>query len=453
MSGSDLPRGYETVRVLGAGGYGEVVLARQVSLDRLVAVKRIHAYLLSGPDDQARFRREAQVLAALDAPTVVRVHDFINEGSAAFLVMEHVPGRTLGDLLEDGGLPPARALGVLRDVADALRVADARGVVHRDVKPGNVFVLPDGRAKLGDFGLARVVADPAVFRTTDGSVSGTPAYFAPESGLDEPDIRSDAYSFGAMAFEVLTGRLPFDMDDTVQLLAAHLSSPPPAADLLVPGFPPAAARALEAALSKRPTDRPLPWELVETLGSVPVSEWPGGGLSPAPARVGAAPETIRSPRASSPQAVPALPSARRQRPRLAAVLATGAVLVAVTVASLLSRPDAPQDAERPAPVTVKALAVGTEPADGMGSCPLATYEFTGVVEIAGGEGPLEVAWTRPDGRDTTATVLDVAPGQQRATAVLTFQVTGELPLDGAAVFRVVSPQQLTASSGPIRYGC
>ena len=304
MSAPTLPQGYDLVRVLGAGGYGEVLLARQVSLDRLVAVKRIHAYLLTGPDDQARFRREARVLAALDAPTVVRVHDFVSQDSCAYLVMEHVPGRSLAELLDAGALPAPVALPVLRDVAEALRAANARGIVHRDIKPDNVFVLPDGRAKLGDFGLARVTADPAVFRTADGTMSGTPAYFAPESGLDDPDVRSDAYSFAAMAFEVLTGRLPFDLADPAQMLAAHLSTPAPAADQLVAGFPPAAARALEAALSKDPQTRPLPWQLVEQLEAVPASHWPADGGA-APLRPGRAPQTVRT---DSPP-VPRLPPA------------------------------------------------------------------------------------------------------------------------------------------------
>jgi eukaryotic-like serine/threonine-protein kinase len=445
VSDPELPRGYEPVRVLGAGGYGEVVLARQVSLDRLVAVKRIHGYLLTGPDDQARFRREAQVLAALDAATVVRVHDFISDGPTAYLVMEHVPGRTLADILEDGGLPVPQALSVLRDVAEALRAADAKGVVHRDVKPGNVFVLPDGRAKLGDFGLARVVADPAVFRTTDGSVSGTPAYFAPESGLDDPDIRSDAYSFGAMAYEVLTGHLPFEMDDTAQLLAAHLHREPPAADQVVPGFPAAASRALASSLAKAPAARPLPWELVGRLDAVPTEQW--SGRLP-PSRPGRAPETVRTP-VERPREVPALPIGRqRRRPP---VLLSAAAAVALGAAVLLLRPT--DDGDQVGPLVVERVGVEVDPADGVGTCPRATFTFSAAIETDGGAGDLRVAWTRPDGRDSEPAVIDVSEGRSTSTAVLTFEVTGELPLDGVAVLRVLEPTETSATSPPVAYRC
>ncbi|MFP5220079.1 MAG: serine/threonine-protein kinase [Actinomycetes bacterium] len=450
MTATDLPRGYEPVRVLGSGGYGEVVLAKQMSLNRMVAVKRIHAYLLTGPDDQARFRREAQVLAALDAPCIVRVHDFITEGPAAFLVMEHVPGQTLAELLDAGPVPVQQALVVLRDVAEALRTADRNGVVHRDVKPGNVFVLPDGRAKLGDFGLARVMTDPSVFRTTDGTVAGTPAYFPPESGASDPDIRSDAYSFGAMAFEVLTGRLPFEGEDTAQLLAAHLTAPPPAADELVPGFPPAAARALEAALAKEPAARLLPWELVDRLERVPAEQWPG---ATAAARTGAAPETVRtSPPPMASPAVPALPRRRsRTRRALLGVVAFAALTAAAVVGSSVLR-DEQGDADEVAPLAVQGVQVSVDPADGVGSCPRARYEFTASLQTAGA-GTARVVWTRPDGRTTEPAELEVQPGQTTATAVLAFEVTGELPLEGAAVLQVLEPTALTATSPPVTYRC
>ena len=445
MNGPALPRGYEAVRVLGAGGYGEVVLATQTSLGRPVAVKRIHGHLLTGPDELARFRREARVLAALDAPTVVRVHDFIDDGRAAFLVMEHVPGRSLADVVADGGLPVAGALQVLGDVAEALRTAAAQGVVHRDVKPGNVFVLPDGRAKLGDFGLARVVADPAVFRTSDGTVSATPAYFAPETGVTEPDARSDAYSFGVMAFEVLTGRLPFDADDPTALIAAHLYRRPPRADEVLPGLPPAAADALDAALSKDPAQRPLPWELVERLRAVPASAWPGAPLPP----VRRAPETVPVLPPAAQQPVPNLP--RRSGGRRRLLLAAGLVLAAALAGAALLADRRQPSADEPLAVT--AVRVAVDPADGVGRCPAQRFEFTATVETNGGAGTLRSVWVRPDGREAEPSTLDVSAGQRRVTVVLAVDVSGELPLSGAASLRVLEPAPQSASSPPVQYSC
>ena len=206
MDERPLPPEFEFVRALGAGAFGDVVLARQRSLDRPVAIKRIHRHVLTDADALVRFRREGQVLAGLHDSAIVRVYDFVTNGPDALLVMEFVAGAPFDDVLERRKLSTTDLLTVLDDVARALTVAAAAGVVHRDVKPGNVFVLDSGHAKLGDFGLARVLTDPAVFRTASEAASGTPAYFPPEvSQGAEPDSRSDAYSFAVMAYEALVG--------------------------------------------------------------------------------------------------------------------------------------------------------------------------------------------------------------------------------------------------------
>ena len=171
-----VPQGYEYVRRLGAGGFGEVFLARHVTVGRLVAIKRILPRALSDADNVERFRREARVLAATDSPAVVRVFDLSTQDGSLYLVMEYVPGNTLTDLIDGEPLPAADGLRILADVAEALREMASHGLVHRDVKPGNVLVLPDGHAKLADFGLARAIADTSAFRTAGGTPSGTPAY-------------------------------------------------------------------------------------------------------------------------------------------------------------------------------------------------------------------------------------------------------------------------------------
>ncbi len=269
------PAGYRYLRHLGAGGFGDVHLAEHVMTGRLVAIKYIQRHLLSDPEVLARFRREAQILAATDVPTVVRVYDLDTSGDPAHLVMEYVPGVTLWDLMEQAPLPAYQGLSVMRDVADALRVMAERGLVHRDIKPSNVFVLPDGRAKLGDFGLARAVADDGGFRTA-GAPAGTPAYFPPEvsSGDAEATVESDAYSFAIMVYEVLTGSRPITAPDAISLITAHWTQEPMPLTEAMPGFPASVAPVLMRALAKAPAGRPLPHELMAALDAVPADEWP-----------------------------------------------------------------------------------------------------------------------------------------------------------------------------------
>jgi serine/threonine-protein kinase len=434
-----LPKGYELVRLLGTGGFGEVLLARQTALDRLVAVKRLHGRLLADEEDLARFHREAQVLSRLHDPTIVRVIDFRRDSADAVLVMEYVEGRSLAEMLEEGALAPAGIVAVLADAARALSAATAAGVVHRDVKPDNVFVLTDGRAKLGDFGLARAVADPAVFQTTDGSLRCTPAYFAPElgQGAGEPDARSDAYAFAVMAYEALTGHLPYEDLDAVAMIVAHYQRTPPDPTTLVPGFPPAASAALLAGMAKDPAVRLLPAELVARLQQVDPRSWPR------PVRTTTrAPATVRS--TAPPPVVPALPRSRRRR----APLVAGAVAVVAVagLAAVLLRGGG--DPAVPLVVSAPEVTVATT-----GGCPSATYVFDGGLSANGTTGVVRVQWTRPDGVLTDPVSIPVAAGQRHVTTRLRFTVTGRRPLTARALLHVLTPQQLTATSAPIRYTC
>lgn len=429
--------GYETLRVLGAGGFGEVVLARHLALDRLVAVKRIHRHALAGSEALERFRREAIVLAGLEHPAVVRVYDFRSEDGDAVLVMEYVEGASLLDLMERGPVPVAAALKALSDVADALTAGAGHGIAHRDVKPGNVFVLPDGHAKLGDFGLARVVSDPSVFRTSDGSSIGTPAYFPPESGqgLSEPDARSDAYSFAVMAYEVLTGRLPYEGLGAVAMIAAHWTQEPPAPTDLVPGFPTEASEALLEGLSKDPARRPLPAELVRRLAAVPVTAWPA---PPARASTRAPQTVIARPRQPVP---PAPASPRRTRTWvLAAVPLLGVAAVVVA-----------QGRSDPARLEVTSVSVTVTPA--FGRCPSARFAFTALLRTNGSAGTLSGTWTQPDGTAEPPFALRVAKGQRTAKAVLTVSVGGARPLRGSAVLTLAGQGAQRATSPPVDYAC
>jgi predicted Ser/Thr protein kinase len=466
-SARPVPRGYELVRVLGEGGFGEVVLARQVALDRLVAIKRVHAFALGSADDLARFQREARVLASLDHPAVVRVLDYrLDDDTGAALVMEYVPGTNLHDLLENGPVPPAAALRILADVASALEAAAARGIVHRDIKSANVFVLPDGSAKLGDFGIARMLGDPAVFRTTDGSVRGTPGYMAPEAGLGggEPDARSDAYAFAVLAFETLTGRLPFGDLDMAAALVAHWERPAPLASEVVPGFPPAAAEAIAAGLTKDPDARPTPSALVDRLAAVPIEQWPNaagpdGAPIPAPPTVvgaagqqGVAPPTVIGAGAAAPVAprapMPAPPTGKgRRRRRWLVPVAVVVCLAALGVAAWRLWP-----AGDPAALEVRDVVLSLDPPTGQSGCPTATYRVAAEVTTNGGPGELAFAWELPDGRHTAPDSVDVAAGQHEARLSLSFDLAGP-PVTGPPVLVVSAPQESRTEGPPVRFQC
>jgi serine/threonine protein kinase len=429
----DLPKGYELVRTLGAGGFGEVVLARQVSLDRMVAVKRIHAHALTSPDALERFQREGRVLAGLSHPCIVKVFDFLRDGEDAMLVMEHVDGSSLADV--EGPLSVEATLMALEDVADALAEAAGHGIAHRDVKPGNVFLLRDGHAKLGDFGLARVVSDPGMFRTADGASIGTPAYFPPETGqgLSEPDERSDAYSFAVMAYELLVGRLPYEDLPPLAMIAAHWLQEPPPPTALVPGFPLPASDALLQGLTKDPLRRPLPRELVARLRDVPANAWP----APAPRSRRAAPTRLVSGNAPAPTPLPRQP--RRSWPLglgIGALVATGALV------GLLHSP--PHLEVRDLVVTS-----GTT----KGTCPSATFTFTAVVTTNDGSGSVTGRWTQPNGVQRAPVTVRVAKGTGRATTALAFTVTGQRPFQGRAEFRLIRPKALSAQSPQTTYNC
>src|SRR3954447_12091262 len=404
------PSGYEIVRELGAGGCGVVYLARQTALQRLVALKRIHGYALTDDYALERFRREARVLATMDHPGVVRVFDFRRSQQDAMLVMEYVAGESLADRLDRGPMPVAESLEVLRDVAAALRAASERGIAHRDIKPGNVFLTDSGHAKLGDFGLARIVADPSVFRTTTGEVSGTPAYFPPEcSDADhEPDERADAYSFAVMAYEMLTGRLPFTGADVMQVLAAHMSQPPPPPTDVVPGFPADASTALLTGLAKEPAARPLPWELVDRLpagargdrlAAVPRTAWPPvPDATPVRRRIAPSEPTVRgvvAPPSAQPARVESAP-ARRRPVRLRRLALPAAAAVAVGVALVVLTTSGGGSNDPPGDLHATSLHVSVSP--GRGHCPGTVFTFTAEVATNGAAGEVSLQWTPPDGQ-------------------------------------------------------
>jgi beta-lactam-binding protein with PASTA domain/tRNA A-37 threonylcarbamoyl transferase component Bud32 len=248
---------YELGERIGAGGMADVRRGVDVRLGREVAVKVLRADLARDPAFQARFRREAQAAASLSAPTIVSVFDTGEDPDGVpFIVMEFVAGRTLRDVLYDEGrLLPQRALEVAADICTALEVAHSAGIVHRDIKPGNVMLTPRGEIKVMDFGIARAAADTSAVTQT-AAVIGTAAYLSPEQARGEHvDARSDLYSTGCLLYELLTGAPPFQGDSAVAVAYQHVREEPHPPSAYDDTLPPQVDAVVLKAMAKNPLHR------------------------------------------------------------------------------------------------------------------------------------------------------------------------------------------------------
>ncbi len=301
---------------------GAVWLARDEVLGRDVAIKRIGMMPGGGSPDLERAEREGRLAARLNHPHVVAVFDLVHEGDERWLVMEYVPGVTLGELVRrDGALTPDQAAPLLRQAADALAAAHGAGIVHRDVKPSNILVTGDGQVKLSDFGIARAEADASLTQT--GLVTGSPAYLAPEvaSGSSATDA-SDVWSLGATLFHALAGRPPYDVGDNLMgALYRIVNEDPPR--LANAGW---LAPLLESTMTRAPADR---WSMAQVRDFLAAG--PSAGIRPVPV---AAPPPALAPDPTrtdvlAPPVPPAEPRSRRRRSR------TGPIVVALVVLILL----------------------------------------------------------------------------------------------------------------------
>src|SRR6266566_2138300 len=263
---------YEIISAVGAGGMGEVYRARDTRLERTVAIKVLPAHLSSSPEVRQRFEREAKTISALSHPHVCALYDVGNQDGVEYLVMEYLEGETLSDRLARGPLPPDQLLRYGIEIADALDRAHRQGIVHRDLKPGNVMLTKSG-VKLLDFGLAKyqaaargeplsgvsrlgTQAQASTPLTERGTVLGTFQYMAPEQ-LEggEADSRSDIFAFGAVLYEMATGKKAFSGKSQASLAGAILRDDPTSVTEIAPMLPPALNRVIKTCMAKDPEDR------------------------------------------------------------------------------------------------------------------------------------------------------------------------------------------------------
>jgi serine/threonine-protein kinase len=296
---------YRLVELLGQGGMARIYRAHDNQLDRDVAVKILRPEYGRDPDFGSRFRHEAQAAASLNHPNIVAVYDYGQDEAGPFIVMELVDGEDLASIIKrSGALPPRQAARVTAEAARALHAAHQRGIVHRDVKPGNVMINRDGQVKVTDFGIARAIAEAQM--TLPGTTLGSVHYFSPEQARgDQATAASDIYSLGIVLFELLTGHRPWEADSAAAVAMARLAGPAPDPLTLRPSTPPDLAAIDRKALATEPADRwssassmaaaleaflagtAVPGVTGTTTGSTPTVA-SGGGLAGGAAAAGAA---------------------------------------------------------------------------------------------------------------------------------------------------------------------
>jgi beta-lactam-binding protein with PASTA domain/predicted Ser/Thr protein kinase len=330
---------YELGDVLGFGGMAEVHLGRDVRLGREVAVKTLRADLARDPAFQSRFRREAQSAASLNHQSIVAVYDTGEDqtpdgGRAPYIVMEYVDGRTLRDILQtDGRLLPRRALEITADILGALDYSHRAGIVHRDMKPGNVMVTRAGDVKVMDFGIARALTGATSTMTQTAAVIGTAQYLSPEQARGEHvDGRSDIYSIGCVLYELLTGRPPFVGDSPIAVAYQHVREDPVPPSQVDPEIPAGIDAIVLKAMAKNPANRyqtaaEMKADVERAIAGRPVEATPI--LADAPTTVMAGPATT--------QVLQPVPARSRSGRNVAYGLLALAVIAVFVVVALVAK--------------------------------------------------------------------------------------------------------------------
>ena len=400
MSETVIAGRYRLDELLGRTGMSEVWQATDLELGRNVALK-----LLAPDADTARFEREAKAVAALAHPNVTQLYDYGEADGRPFMVLEYLPGGTLEDRLrEQGRLPDELTFAIAADVASGLAHAHARGVVHRDLKPANVLFDEEGRAKLADFGIAQLAAGEGTL-TEAGTVLGTAAYISPEQAVGEPaDAASDVYSFGVMLYRMLTGRLPFESDDPLELVMLHRNAEPPPVSAVREDAPPLLADTAAAALMKDPAQRPRDGSALLAALGMPNAN---GGL--------AATEVT----SVIPLPPPPSPRARRNR---APILGAALVLLALAGAGLAWELTRPAHSSTPSTTTTSTTST-TTPSTTTGSTTSTTAPTTSTTTAPSTQQTTPATTHATTTVVTSTTTTTTTPGTSTTTTTTTTPTT------------------------------
>lgn len=329
---------YRIVRHLARGGMADVYEAEDTLLNRSVAVKILHANFASDEAFVARFRREAQAAANLSHPNIVAIYDWGQDERTYFMVMELVQGRTLREILKSGGaILPQRAAEITAEAAAALSVAHQHGVFHRDVKPGNIMITPDGTVKVMDFGIARALDDSEELTRT-GAVIGTATYFSPEQAQGLPaDERSDVYSLGILLYEMLAGKPPFTGESPVAVAYQHVSEAAVSPDQINPEAPRELGAIAEHAIRKDPSER---YQSAEEMRADLIRYLDGAEPIAAAGIIAAAPTAMIPPPAATPATPPPTGTSMFEEPaeersQTGYWIAVGAMIVVLLIGLVL----------------------------------------------------------------------------------------------------------------------
>jgi serine/threonine-protein kinase len=406
---------YELNSLIGVGGMGEVYRAFDTVKERTVAVKVLRAEMAADPNYQERFRRESRVVARLQEPHVIPVHDFGDIEGVLYIDMRLVEGGSLKDELRtNGALDPGRASRIIAQVAAALDAAHADSLVHRDIKPENVLLTPDDFAYLVDFGIAHGGGDPSM--TTTGLIIGSCAYMSAErfsGGQVGPS--ADVYSLTCLLYEMLTGRPPYETGDLRQLMTAHMFSPPPRPSIMRRGINRAFDDVIARGMAKKPEDR---FATAGELAKAATAAAAGGQVPPAPP----------VPQAPPIAPLPSPPSSTRQ---FSAVYANPAGTGYTPYPPPEVRPQAPPDRKPRFGRTQVALAVATIALFGL-AVVLAMQLFSGNEDSA---SPTQTTVAVPPSVSTTTEVLEpstTTPSTTSATPTTSTPSTTGAPLPGVS---------------------
>lgn len=448
---------YELKARLAIGGMGEVWQALDSVIERNVAIKILKEEYFGDQAFRERFRAEARHAALVNHEGIASVYDFGEEGGSAYLVMELVPGEALSTILErERFLSPERVLDIVAQTASALHAAHEAGLVHRDVKPGNLLITPDGRVKITDFGIAR--AADQVPLTATGQVMGTVQYLSPEQASGKPaSALTDIYSLGIVAYEALAGKRPFTGESQVSIAMAHIKQPPPP---LPESVPLAVRNLIVACLAKKPERRPTSARQLaraaiaitrgrvgEALALVPaVDDEPHDLSEDTSTRI--LPVSVPRSERDSSRRFARLP---KTLPLVGIVVGLSVVLIGI-IAALVLRPSTPVPG--PTPTATNSAAPTPAPTDPLsGNVTLIEDEFIGLTANQVKE-KIEALGLRLD-----AVTGNIAPSLDLVGTAYRVNPQGNVPIDSLvavyfydAIPTPTSPAALTVSAGPYTAG-